>query len=940
MVDYKDTLHLPSTDFAMRANLAQKEPAQLSVWRDKKLYEAINQANTQNPLFVLHDGPPYANGHLHHGHILNKILKDMVVKDRTMSGYRVPYVPGWDCHGLPIEVQVDKELGSKKGGMSKVELRQACRAYAERFVQIQREEFERLGVFGRWQEPYLTMSFAYEAATLRELARIVDQGLVYKGLRPVNWCSTHQTALAEAEIEYEDHKSPSVYVAFAIKGQLAKCDQAADLVIWTTTPWTLPANLAIAVHADYDYIAYPAKGRVRIVATDLLASFLAAVGEPEFAANKVIATYKGRELENIIYQHPLVERENRVLLGEHVTLETGTGLVHIAPGHGAEDFDLGRRYGLEILSPVDARGEFTEQCGIAELVHKNVFACNTLIAEKLASHGALLNSQGEQVSHRYAHCWRCHRPIITRATEQWWVAIDKPYANGPSLRERALASLKEVKWIPNWGEDRIRGMLATRPDWCLSRQRMWGVPIAVVYCEDCGEPVLDGERMRQVATYFEQEGADAWFLHSVEELMGPLQCTKCKGKRFRKEQDILDVWFDSGVSFAAVIEREGMGQQSGASVDLYLEGSDQHRGWFHSSLLCALATREQPPYKSVLTHGFVVDGNGKKISKSKGNFTDPFKAIARNGAEILRLWVAAEDYREDIRLSDEILTRLTDTYRKVRNTFRYLLGNLFDFDPNKDLLSADKLLEVDRYALGISFSAIERMRNGYERYEFHQVVHTLNELCIVDLSAFYLDILKDRLYASGKNSRERHSAQTVLYILARDLLRVAAPLLSFTCEEAWAQLPRLVGDADSVHLNKHPGVDEPKFMAMMRQQISAGQSKIDTKYNYARELRRQVNALLEDERKNKRLGSSIEARVCISGPLEMHQKLGSIDKLALADLFIVSEVEFTGESEQIKITIERARGTKCPRCWLYREDIGKDAAHPELCARCTDALVN
>jgi isoleucyl-tRNA synthetase len=567
MANYKDTLQLPQTLFEMRAGLAEKEPAQLGRWRAERLYEAIERAHANEPLFLLHDGPPYANGHLHHGHILNKILKDIVVKERTMSGQHAPYVPGWDCHGLPVEVGVEKELGPKKATMSKLEVRRACRAYAERFVKIQREEFERLGVFGRWDEPYLTMSPSYEAQTLRELAKIVAHGLVYKGLRPVNWCATHQTALAEAEVEYEDHSSPSIYVALALVRPPAGVAQETDLVIWTTTPWTLPANLAVAAHPDFEYVAYPVRGRLRLVALGLIESFLAAVGEPPFEAQKVAARYKGKDLTSLTYRRPLGTGEGPVLLGEHVTLEAGTGLVHTAPGHGVEDFELGKKHGLPTLSPVDGCGAFTAECGIPELVGVNVFKANERIVEMLVERSMLLNRPGDTVTHRYAHCWRCHRPIVTRATEQWWVALDKPYAEGPSLRERALAVLPKVTWIPAWGYDRIRGMLATRPDWCLSRQRTWGVPIVVAYCNHCGEAVLDTDRMMRVADWFEKEGADAWFERSLEELMGPLSCKKCGGNSFRKEEDILDVWFDSGVSFAAVVERQGFGHAEGAPVD-------------------------------------------------------------------------------------------------------------------------------------------------------------------------------------------------------------------------------------------------------------------------------------------------------------------------------------------------------------------------------------
>ncbi|MBI3179876.1 MAG: isoleucine--tRNA ligase, partial [Deltaproteobacteria bacterium] len=785
MPDYKETLNLPKTAFEMRAGLAEKEPRILAQWERDGLYERLQKARAQGPLFVMHDGPPYANGHLHHGHILNKVLKDIVVRDHAMRGARAGFIPGWDCHGLPIEVQVDKELGKKKGDMSTAEVRAACRTYAEKFVAIQREEFKRLGVLARWDKPYLTMSTAYEAVTLRELAKFADAGLLIKGLRPVHWCAFHRTALAEAEVEYEDHTSPSIYVAMPLDKPPKGLGGAVDVVIWTTTPWTLPANLAVCLHPDFDYVAVELKGRVRIVAEKLLASFAQAIGAPVPARH--LARYKGRDLEGLTYRHPLFDKTCPLIVGDHVTLEAGTGCVHTAPGHGPEDFEVGRRYGLGVVSPIDDGGVFTQEAG--PFAGTAALASNPLIIEALVRQGLLLNKATDTVTHRYAHCWRCHRPILLRATEQWFAALDRPFANGGTLREKALAALDAVRWIPPWGHDRIHGMLAVRPDWCLSRQRLWGVPIPVAYCQKCGEPVVEAKRMNKVADVFAREGADAWFVRPLEELMGPLVCGKCGGTAFRKETDILDVWFEAGVSYAAVIEAEEAGHREGPPVDLYLEGSDQHRGWFHASLLCGLAGRGVTPYRSVLTHGFVVDGEGKKISKSKGNFIDPFETIKRQGAEILRLWAAAEDYREDIRISNEILTRLADSYRKIRNTVRYLLGNLYDFDPNLHMIAGVALRPLDAYALLMSEDARSRIDTAYQEYEFHLVLQRLVELGNVDLSAFYLDVLKDRLYASRPASEARRSAQTALYMLARDLLRMRAPIFCFTADEAWAHLP-------------------------------------------------------------------------------------------------------------------------------------------------------
>ena len=936
MVDYKDTLNLPKTEFEMRAGLAVKEPRQIAAWEQIDLYGKILGSRAKAPRFVLHDGPPYANGHLHNGTVLNKILKDMVVKSRTLAGSRVAYIPGWDCHGLPIEVQVDKELGAKKAEMSKVEIRAACRAYAEKFVDIQRNEFKRLGVLGRWGEPYLTMNKSYEAQAVRELAGFAEAGLLYKGLRPVNWCTVHRTALAEAEVEYEDHCSPSIYVAFPLqKDSAAVVGQDVDMVIWTTTPWTLPANLAIAVHPDYQYIAYPVRGRLRIVARPLIEAFLTAVGEPAFDEGKVAAQFKGSALEGLKYWHPLMKRESPVILAPHVTLDAGTGCVHTAPGHGPEDFDIGRRYGLAVLSPVDAAGVFTEEAG--PFAGEQVFAANTTIVSALVAAGILLNREGETVSHRYAHCWRCHKPIILRATEQWFVGLDKPYSGGATLRERALTAIQGVRWIPPWGEDRIRGMLEARPDWCLSRQRTWGVPIPVFYCESCNTQHAKADTMRKVADVFAQKGADAWFELPVAELAGPIKCEQCGKDRFRKEEDILDVWFESGVSFASVIVREKEGHREGPPVDLYLEGSDQHRGWFHSSLLCSLAVHQQAPFRQVLTHGFVVDGEGKKESKSKGNYVDPFKTIDKDGAELMRLWVAGEDYREDIRISPEILSRLAETYRKIRNTLRFLLGNVSDFVPSRDWVTADQMLPLDRYALSVHGRTVERIKAAYADYYFHVVMQNIVETCAVELSAFYLDILKDRLYASSPHSLERRSAQTALYVMTRDLLLLLSPVLCFTAEEAWANLPKLDGDPASVHLGYMPGTSKKGALVSLRNAITAQGEDLDRRFHAAVEARKAVLAALEVERREKRIGSSVEAAITIAAPEQLADELRVIGEAELAEFYIVSKAQIVSGAT-LSVSVAKAPGTKCVRCWLYREDIGASVAHPAVCGRCAEVL--
>jgi len=937
----------------MRAGLARKEPELLDRWRQEGLFESILDGRQGAPEYVLHDGPPYANGHLHHGHILNKILKDIIVKDRTLAGFKADYIPGWDCHGLPIEVQVDKRLGKKKQGMSKAEIRRACRTYAEEFVAIQRGEFERLGIFGRFDAPYLTMNHAYEAQTLRELGKFARAGLLYKGLRPVNWCCVHKTALAEAEVEYADHRSPSIYVGFDLDQQSAAkygLPPGAQVAIWTTTPWTIPANLAVCVHPELSYIAYPCAGRVVVFAEELAETFLSAAKETEFDSSKVVAKFCGKDLEGLKYNHPFAGRSGEIVLGTHVTTDTGTGCVHTAPGHGADDFDVGRRYGLEVLSPVDNRGVFTDAAG--EFAGQKVTAANAGIIELLSSNGSLIGPDDATIEHRYAHCWRCHKPIITRATEQWWVAMDKPFGSSQqTLRARSLEAIEKVEWIPKWGKERIKGMLAQRPDWCLSRQRVWGVPICALYCQKCDHTIIDGDVLDRVAAAFEQGGADVWFERDPSELLGDLSCPKCGGNKFRREEDILDVWFDSGVSFSA----SGVqGIEPSGPVDLYLEGSDQHRGWFHSSLLCSLATRERAPYRQVLTHGFVVDGKGKKISKSKGNFVDPFKMINREGAEIMRLWVAAEDYRDDIRVSPEILKRLSELYRKLRNTLRFLIGNLCDFDPKQNLVAAAEITDLDLYAADIFFRASRRIRRAYEDHSFHVVMQTLNELCTVDLSAFYFDIIKDRLYVSSKTGLARRSAQTVLFIIARDLLRLMAPVFVFTAEEAWGHLAGFDHDPKSIHQGAYPATpgilenksavseSDPKELRQLRDDIQEqSDNTLTSRFDRLRELRSSVNQALEEARRQKAIGSSTEASVTITGNAELFDFLKTSSDTELADFFIVSELKLgtsTGSSEKTLVTVERAPGTKCARCWLFSESVGAHAEHPEVCERCATVI--
>src|SRR2546425_8877208 len=787
-MEYRETLNLPRTEFPMRANLAQREPEILRRWVEMRLYEKLLEANAGGQRFVLHDGPPYANGHIHIGHTLNKVLKDVVVKHRAMSGRFAPYVPGWDCHGLPIELEVEREARGK-GGRSKLEIRERCRAYAERYVAVQRAEFERLGILGDWEHPYLTMDPSYEAEEIRVLGRCLALGLLYRGKKPVHWCPSCATALAEAEVEYADVASPSVYVAYPfvapLPAPLAGL-RAPAAAIWTTTPWTLPASLAVAVHPDHEYVAIECAGRTLVGAAARAAAVAQALGATE--TPPALARCRGRDLEGSRCRHPWLPREVPVVLAEYVTLEAGTGLVHTAPGHGQEDYETGLRYGLEVLAPVDARGRFTAE--VPEWAGQSVWEANPRIVEHLRAQGALLAAA--TVAHSYPHCWRCKNPVVFRATEQWFIGMERA-----DLRRRALAEIERVRWIPAWGRERIGNMIATRPDWCISRQRDWGVPVVALYCEACGAAIASEALCAHVAAVFEREGADAWFRRPLAELVPPgMRCPQCGAAAFRPETDILDVWFDSGVSWKAVVERRA---ELGGHADLYLEGSDQHRGWFHSALLTGVAVVSRAPYDLVITHGFFVDGSGRKMSKSLGNVIAPEEILKRHGAELLRLWVAATDYREEMRISEEILGGFVEAYRRVRNTARFLLANLSDFDPARDAVPVERLPELERWALHQTHALAERCLAGYEDFEFHLVFHALNDFCSVDLSAFYLDVRKDRLYCERADGPERRATQTVLHAILDVLVRLMAPVLSFTAEDVWRFMPG-AGRPDSVLL--------------------------------------------------------------------------------------------------------------------------------------------
>ena len=927
-MDYKETLNLPQTGFPMKANLTQREPEFLARWEKENIYGEIRKSGKGKPKFVFHDGPPYANGHIHIGHALNKLLKDFIVKIMTMKGFDATFIPGWDCHGLPIEHQVGKEQKAKKLTPDKSEIRKLCREYADRFVTIQKEEFVRLGVFADWNKPYLTMDHSYEAAIVREFGKFVMNGLVYKGTKPVHWCTSCKTALAEAEVEYADRTSPSIYVKFAVKSDISSIMEDLDnnpafFVIWTTTPWTLPANLAVCLHPDFRYVAVQINGENLIVAEDRLPAL---VVEWDIKEYKILAKCIGKDLENAVCRHPFIDRDSVVILGDHVTLEQGTGCVHTAPGHGQDDYLVGQKYGLDTYNPVDDAGVFVPE--VEHFGGQFVFKANSAIVEKLRQDGSLLAER--KIQHSYPHCWRCHQPIIFRATNQWFIAMDQQ-----NLRRNALEAINRVKWVPHWGKERIYNMVENRPDWCVSRQRAWGVPITIFSCKSCEEILRSEEVFSHIVALVEKNGTDFWFEQEAAELLPKDVRCSCGSREFVKENDILDVWFDSGVSHAAVLESNPDLQWP---ADLYLEGSDQHRGWFHSSLLESVGTRGREPYKTVLTHGYVVDGKGRKMSKSEGNVIAPQKIIDQFGAEILRLWVASENYREDIRISEEILKRLTEAYRKIRNTFRFLLGNLNDFDPQKDGVAVNELLEIDRFILYRFKLLYEKILKAYENYEFHVFYQSFYSFCVVDLSAFYLDILKDRLYTFPKNSRERRSGQTALSILLRDMARLMAPILSFTAEEVWSYMPEGAVKENSVHQSSFPDMSEFHL-----------QEDIIRKWEMLVSLKGEVTRALETCRKDKVIGHSLDAVV----KLVLPGNIRSVLKNELADLkfiFIVSQADVVESLENekgvyssdvldgVKVFPQSMGGTKCERCWNYFLEKPERTEHSTICPRCIKNL--
>ncbi len=915
-MDYGKTLNLPKTDFPMRAKLPQREPEIMEIWEQKEVYHQLRKKRQGATKFVLHDGPPYANGAIHMGTALNKVLKDIIVKFRAMEGYDAPYVPGWDTHGLPIEHQIIKTKNIQREEVSDLDFRRMCRDYALHYVDVQRDQFKRLGVRGDWEEPYLTLAPSFEAKQIEVFGIMADQGYIYKGLKPVYWCADCQTALAEAEVEYQDRRSDSIFVKFPITEDKGLLSQGNHLycLIWTTTPWTIPANQAVAVHPDFSYVLAETTGGSLLVAEGLLEE-LQKMGNETF---KVLARFSGKELEGIRCKHPLYQREAPLILSRHVTLGQGTGCVHIAPGHGHEDFELGEEYQLEVMNPLDDQGYFTREAGrFSGLRYQEG---NKAVIDSLQEDGLLWYS--EEVEHQYPHCWRCKQPILFRATEQWFASVE-------GFREQALTAVEEVNWIPAWGKERMKNMVAERQDWCISRQRVWGVPLPVFYCQHCATPLLNRESVKAVQELFAKEGSDAWFYKNAEEILPPdMACTCCGGQHFYQEKDIMDVWFDSGSSHVAVCE---VREDQHWPADLYLEGSDQFRGWFQSSLLTSVATRSKPPYNSVLSHGWVVDGEGRKMSKSLGNVISPEEIIKKYGADILRLWVSSADFTRDVHLSESILQQLVEVYRKIRNTSKFMLGNLNDFSPEKDTRPYQQWEEIDKWAYARLQQVLEKVTLAYKSYEYHQVFHTVHHFCVVDLSNFYLDVIKDRLYCSLPEDESRRSAQTVIYHVLKELMLMLAPVISFTTEEVWQKLP---GDKEeSIQLSDWP---------LVRQEFK--DEELLERWKKLLDIRDEIMKALEQARQEKVIGGSLEAKVILYAEEPGWSLLKYFDE-QLSDLMMVSQHSLiqgrSGESNiyqseelPLEVKVEKAEGDKCERCWNFTPELDSS----NICPRCNEVL--
>lgn len=924
--DYNNTLNLPVTEFNMRGALPKREPAWVEEWQERQLYHKMIENNEGKPLFILHDGPPYANGDIHMGTAMNKVLKDFIIRQKNMTGYKAPYVPGWDTHGLPIELKARKKAGVTSD-IGPVELRKLCAEFAEHYLDTQRNQFKRLGVLADWENPYMTLKPEFEAKQIEIFGTMAQKGYIYKGLKPVYWCPDCNTALAEAEIEYEEDPCFSIYVKFAVKDDKGKLAQLGvdpaktSFVIWTTTTWTLPGNLAICLGPEYEYCAVKANGEYYIMAKELAPAAMKAAKIEDY---ELIGSVLGKDLEYITCQHPFLDRDSLVIVGDHVTLDSGTGCVHTAPGHGVEDFEVCVNHYPEIpiVVPVDSKGYLTKEAG--KYAGLSTDEANKVIANDLEESGHLFAV--EKIIHQYPHCWRCKKPIIYRATEQWFCSVD-------DFKQDAIKAIESVKWIPSWGEVRIKNMVNDRSDWCISRQRLWGVPIPIFYCENCGEFHIDDASIKAVSDLFRKEGSNAWWTHEAEEILPKgTKCKKCGCEHFRKESDIMDVWFDSGSTHAAVLmEREGLQWPA----DLYLEGADQYRGWFQSSLLTSVAWKGVAPYKAVCCHGWVVDGEGRKMSKSLGNGVAPSDITEKYGADILRLWVASSDYHADVRVSDDILKQLSEVYRKIRNTARYILSNINDFDPDTDSVEDSQFHEIDRWALARMQQVAKECNKAYNDLDFHMVYHAIRNFCTIDLSNFYLDIIKDRLYVEKPDSVSRRAAQTAIYRILRDMTLVFAPILAFTCEEIWNYLPKSKDhNPEACVLNEMP-VGEG---ASLNEELMA-------KWERIREIRVDVNKALEGARNQKTIGKSLEAKLVIKADGELYDFLKANEDI-LETIFIVSKVVLeqgavenaTGEVEGLEVTVNKAEGHKCERCWVYSDTVGQDEKHPTLCARCAKII--
>src|SRR5215469_1791403 len=925
--ELKDTLNLPKTDFAMKANLPQNEPKRLEFWAKIGIYRRIREARKYAPKYLLHDGPPYANGEIHLGHALNKSLKDFVVKSKTMAGFDAPYVPGWDCHGLPIEIKVDEKLGRKKLEMAPAQVRRACREYAQKYLDLQSEQFQRIGVFGDFEHPYSTMSPEYESVIARVFFDFWENGFVYKGLRPVYWCIVDRTALAEAEVEYEQHTSPSVWVKYALTSEPEVIDSAlaskrVNTIIWTTTPWTLPASMAVAFHPNYEYVALEDAAEVYIVAEGLLEATREHTGLKEA---RVIARFLGRKLEGTTFQHPFLDRKILGVLADYVTLEQGTGAVHTAPSHGADDFYTGVKYGLDQTCNVDAEGRVHN--GLPEYNGKTVFEANQPIIELLRARHVLMGE--EKITHSYPHCWRCHNPVIFRATEQWFIGMESPMHDS-TLRERALHEIRKTKWDPAWGEERISNMVAARPDWCISRQRVWGVPIPIFFCEGCNQPLRSKEANQAVVKLFATQGADAWYTRDVKDIVPPeVKCPSCNAQKFRKEFDIIDVWFESGSSWAAVMKDE--------VADMYIEGGDQHRGWFQSSMLCSVGTRNRAPYRTAVTCGWTLDPQGRAMSKSLGNGVDPVEVAKKLGAEIVRLWVASVDFREDMHASDDLMLRVADNYRDIRNAFRWILGNLDGFVPERDEVSFEHMESIDKYLLLLTADLVHDVRRWYEEFQFHRIYQRIIAFRTTELSNFYFDVLKDRLYTYPRNSLARRSGQTAIWRIGQVLVRLLAPIMSFTAEEVWHFMPSVEEKPESVHLALFPSAEE-----VLGKSVPADCDRVRADWQRLLLVREEVFRALETARKDKVIGSGLQAKIAISVSSDTYGLLQEYFG-TLRYFFIVTQVELQqlpghGNGSGLKVEILPADGTKCERCWNYSTQVGLDAEYPTVCERCSAAL--